>query len=139
MSSQHGLTGKSDLTSLIGESLLVDPRGSYYSKYCLTSSLTTWTMGQTGLSVIVISTWKEWLIHQMVNRLERWAYRMKVNKSKSQVLHLSRNSLVHQYTQQRPISWRAALQTRTWEFLWTTSCPEDSNVHLQNRRPPGLH
>lgn len=52
------------------------------------------------------------------NRLENWADRnlMKFNEGKCEVLHLGRNTLIHQYMLFEA-SCKAALQKSTWEFL----------------------
>lgn len=52
-------------------------------------------------------------IQRDYNRLENWADRnLKFNKGKCEVLHLGRNTLIHQYILVEA-SWKAALQKST--------------------------
>ena len=55
-------------------------------------------------------------IHRGLNRLEKWAERILVNKGTCQVLHLERNN-------PRLSGWKAALVRRTQGSWWTPSRP----------------
>lgn len=102
---KHLLERQHRRAAAIQDALLVYSKGQYCSKYCLTSSLMTWVMRESALSASLNMIEKlEEVIHKLYgcaviqrefDRLEKWADRY--SKGKNNVLHLCRNSTMHQY------------------------------------------
>lgn len=120
--------------------LVIWPKGWYSGQYHLTSSLMTWTMGQSTpaahLQMIklegVPDTPEGFVdIHRNINRLEKKANGNIIQFSKRicQVLPLGRNNLRHQDSLTQ-IRWKTSWQGRNRAFWWTPSWSWASNLLL---------